>query len=54
MARDPVTGVARHLIAAPMVAKPSIFISSVQKDLADERRALKDFVQGDPLLRHVL
>lgn len=34
-----------------MVAKQSIFISSVQKDLAAERRALKDFVQGDPLLR---
>ena len=34
-----------------MAALQSIFISSVQKDLAVERRALKDFVQGDPLLR---
>ena len=28
-----------------------IFISSVQKELAAERRALKDYVHGDPLLR---
>src|ERR1041385_2368154 len=28
-----------------------IFISSVQKELATERRALKDYIQGDPLLR---
>ena len=28
-----------------------IFISSVQKELAEERRALRDFVHGDPLLR---
>ena len=28
-----------------------IFISSVQKELAAERRALKDYIQGDPLLR---
>lgn len=28
-----------------------IFISSVQKELQEERRALKDYVQGDPLLR---
>jgi ATP-dependent DNA helicase RecG len=27
-----------------------IFVSSVQKELADERRAAKDFIQGDPLL----
>ncbi len=27
-----------------------IFISSVQKELAEERRALKSFVEGDPLL----
>ena len=31
--------------------KTTIFISSVQKELAAERRALKDYVQGDPLLR---
>ena len=31
--------------------KRSIFISGVQKELATERRALKDYVQGDPLLR---
>lgn len=29
----------------------SIFISSVQKELAEERRALKAFVEGDALLR---
>ena len=28
-----------------------IFISSVQKELAAERRALKDYIQGDALLR---
>ncbi|MFA6094064.1 MAG: ATP-binding protein [Elusimicrobiota bacterium] len=31
--------------------KDRIFISSVQKELAAERRALKDYMQGDPLLR---
>jgi predicted HTH transcriptional regulator len=30
--------------------KQTIFISSVQKELAQERRAVKDFVQTDPLL----
>ena len=29
----------------------SIFISSVQKELAEERRAVRDFVRGDALLR---
>ena len=29
----------------------SLFISSVQKELAEERRAVKAFVEGDPLLR---
>lgn len=29
----------------------SIFISSVQKELEPERRAVKAFVEGDPLLR---
>jgi predicted HTH transcriptional regulator len=28
-----------------------IFVSSVQKELAAERRAMKDFIEGDPLLR---
>ena len=28
-----------------------LFISSVQKELQQERRAVKDFVQGDALLR---
>ena len=28
-----------------------IFISSVQKELAEERRAIRDFVRGDALLR---
>lgn len=31
--------------------KSVIFISSVQKELAAERRALKDYIHGDPLLR---
>ena len=31
--------------------KHTIFISSVQKELAEERRAIRDFVRGDPLLR---
>jgi ATP-dependent DNA helicase RecG len=29
----------------------SIFVSSVQKELTEERRAVKAFVEGDPLLR---
>jgi len=28
-----------------------IFISSVQKELAEERRVIRDFVRGDALLR---
>ncbi len=28
-----------------------VFVSSVQKELADERRAVKSFIEGDPLLR---
>ena len=28
-----------------------IFISSLQKELAEERRAVKSFIEGDPLLR---
>jgi len=31
--------------------KHLLFVSSVQKELADERRAIRDFVRGDPLLR---
>ncbi|MFM2276440.1 MAG: hypothetical protein RL211_2312, partial [Pseudomonadota bacterium] len=33
-----------------MSAKQTLFISSVQKELAQERRAVKDFVHADPLL----
>ena len=29
----------------------TVFISSVQKELAEERRALKDYIEGDALLR---
>jgi ATP-dependent DNA helicase RecG len=29
----------------------SLFISHLQKELQDERRAVKTFVEGDPLLR---
>ena len=29
----------------------SIFVSSVQKEFAQERRAIRDFVEGDALLR---
>ena len=32
----------------------SLFVSSVQKELEAERRALKDFVESDPLLRRYL
>ena len=32
------------------MTRASIFVSSVQKDLAEERRAMKAFVEGDPLL----
>ena len=28
-----------------------LFVSSVQKELAEERRAIRDFVRADPLLR---
>ena len=28
-----------------------IFISSVQREFADERAALRDYVRGDPLMR---
>jgi hypothetical protein len=31
--------------------RKSLFVSSVQKELQQERRAVKDFVQGDALLR---
>jgi len=34
-----------------LVRTSSIFVSSVQKELAEERRAVKAFVEGDPLLR---
>jgi ATP-dependent DNA helicase RecG len=33
-----------------MPGKKRIFISSVQKEFATERRALRDYLQGDPLL----
>ena len=32
----------------------SLFISGVQKKLQEERRAVKGFVKGDPLLRRYL
>ena len=34
-----------------MTTRKQLFISSVQKELADDRRALKEYVHGDPLLR---
>ena len=34
-----------------MNGKTRIFVSSVQKELSAERRAMKDFIEGDPLLR---
>ncbi len=30
--------------------KISVFVSSVQKELAEERRAVKEFITRDPLL----
>ena len=32
------------------MTKSQVFVSSVQKELAAERRALKDYIQGDALL----
>ena len=32
-------------------ANSGIFISSVQKELAEDRRAVKRFIENDPLLR---
>ena len=34
-----------------VTARKAIFLSSVQKELQAERRAVKDFIQNDPLLR---
>ena len=34
-----------------LVTTASIFVSSVQKELAEERRGLEAFVEGDALLR---
>ncbi len=34
----------------PIADRNSVFISSVQKELAAERRAVKDFITRDPLL----
>ena len=33
------------------MTRQSVFLSSVQKEFAAERLALRDFLQGDPLLR---
>lgn len=33
------------------MTRHGIFLSSVQKEFAAERLALRDFLQGDPLLR---
>ena len=38
-------------VSLPPMTISSIFISSVQKELAEERRAVKAFVEGDALLR---
>jgi hypothetical protein len=35
----------------PASSKSLIFVSSVQKELAAERRTLKEYVHNDPLLR---
>jgi ATP-dependent DNA helicase RecG len=34
-----------------VIGRKSLFLSSVQKELLHERRALKDFIEGDALLR---
>lgn len=34
-----------------MTTRKQLFISSVQKELADDRRGLKEYVHGDPMLR---
>ncbi len=42
--------ISQNLILGKIMAeKYTIFISSVQKELADERRAVKDFILNDPL-----
>jgi hypothetical protein len=33
------------------MSRTLLFVSSVQKELAEERRAVRDYVRGDPLLR---
>ena len=41
----------QRLLTDPRMKPQRIFISSVQKELAEERRAIRDFVRGDALLR---
>ena len=41
----------RYRAQEDMSAKAIIFVSSVQKELSAERRALKGYIEGDPLLR---
>jgi predicted HTH transcriptional regulator len=43
--------VQRLKVSEPSTATAAIFVSGVQKELAEERRALKAFIEGDPLLR---
>jgi len=38
----------------PEAHRYSVFISSVQKELAEERRGIKDFLTNDPLLRRFI
>jgi hypothetical protein len=54
LARGSCTRSSRPLNIAAMPGKKRIFISSVQKEFATERRALRDYLQGDPLLRSFL
>jgi predicted HTH transcriptional regulator len=42
------------MTARTTTGRRSLFVSSVQKELEHERRAIKDYVQGDALLRRYL
>ena len=50
-AADSLAPVSSLSVSEPSPTTASIFVSSVQKELAEERRAVKAFIEGDPLLR---
>ncbi|MBN2099556.1 MAG: DUF4062 domain-containing protein [Dehalococcoidia bacterium] len=48
---SPASGEAGKAFLVSATHRKTIFVSSVQKELRAERRAIKDYVQNDPLLR---